>query len=72
MALLVRIRQWRSELGWCGLLGAPMGMLTSLLMKKRPENFLLRSAVALERWTHKKRILLSWNQHVLFNMVRLS
>jgi ubiquinone/menaquinone biosynthesis C-methylase UbiE len=68
---LEQAKQWRSELGWCGLLGAPVGMVTSLLMKKRPKNFLLSSAVAMERWTHKKRILLNWNQHVLFNMVKL-
>ena len=63
-------RQWRSELGYCGIIEAPVAMCTSLLMKNRPDNSLIRLADRIETWTHEKGILLSWNQHVLFNLVK--
>ncbi len=63
---------WRSELGFSGLIEAPLAMLTSLLIPKHPDNILLRFADKIERWTHEKKILLSWNQRVLFNLVKLA
>jgi ubiquinone/menaquinone biosynthesis C-methylase UbiE len=67
---IVGQREWRSELGYCGLLEAPLAMLTSVILRPYPKNPLMHLADAIERWTHERGILLSWNQHVLFNMVK--
>ncbi|MDB6120224.1 MAG: Methyltransferase type 11 [Verrucomicrobiaceae bacterium] len=63
-------RQWRSELGYCGFLEAPVAMFTSVVMRNRPDNFLIRLADRAEQWSHQNGVLLNWNQHVLFNMVK--
>lgn len=63
--------KWKAELFYCGLFEAPVAMITSILMPKKSDNFLLRMADILERWTHEKQILLSWNQYVLFHMVKV-
>ena len=65
-------RRWRSELGYCGFLEAPVAMFTSIVMRNSPDNFLIRLADKLETWTHENDFLVSWNQHVLFNMVKLA
>ncbi len=69
---IIAQRNWRSELGFSGLLEAPIAMLTSVIMRNHPDNFLLRFADKIERWTHEKKILLSWNQRVLFNLVKVT
>jgi SAM-dependent methyltransferase len=61
---------WDPSLVYCGLVEAPVAMITSLIMPRSPDNPLLRWADRLEKWTHKKKILLSWNQYVLFDMVK--
>jgi len=63
-------RQWRSELGYCGIIEAPVAMCTSLLVRNKPDNIVMRLADKIENWTHQNGILLSWNQHVLFNLVK--
>lgn len=64
-------RQWKTDMVYCGLVEAPVAMITSILMPRYPDNVFLRLADKIERWTHEKGILLSWNQYVLFNMVKL-
>lgn len=64
--------RWKSELGFSGLIEAPLAMLTSIVLPNHPNNFLLRFADKIERWTHENQILLSWNQRVLFNLVKQS
>ena len=63
--------KWKAELFYCGLFEAPVAMVTSLFMPKKSDNLVLRFADILERWTHEKRILLSWNQYVLFHMIKI-
>ena len=64
--------QWVSELSYCGLIAAPVAMLTSILVPDRPDNRLMRWADSVERWTHNHGLLLSWNQYVLLNMRKWS
>ncbi len=61
---------WEVETTFCGVLEAPAATLTSVLIPKHPDNALLQWADRLESWMHKREILPSWNQYVLFNMVK--
>lgn len=62
--------QWQSETTYCGVIEAPVAMATSVLFPNRPDNALLRTADRMERWIHARGFLLSWNQYVLFNLVK--
>ncbi len=70
LATLAHQKLWKTELAYCGLLEAPVAMMTSVILPGHPDNVLLRWADRLERWTHRREVLLSWNQYVLFNMVK--
>jgi ubiquinone/menaquinone biosynthesis C-methylase UbiE len=70
IAKLTKRPGWQPEMVYCGVLEAPMAMLTSVLMPKRENNFLLRGADKIESWLHRTGRLLSWNQYVLFNLVK--
>jgi SAM-dependent methyltransferase len=61
---------WRTESVYCGVLEMPVSILTSKLMRSRPNNFLLRWADKVEAWLHRRRWLLSWNQYIVFNLVK--
>lgn len=65
---LVPPSRWDNHMGFCGLLEAPVAMLTSVVMPSRPQNALLRLADRAERWTHAHRVLLPWNQYVIFDL----
>jgi len=67
---LIENQQWKSDLIYCGLLEAPVAVLTSLLIPNHPDNVLLHFADKIEHWTHERKILLSWNQYVLFNLLK--
>jgi ubiquinone/menaquinone biosynthesis C-methylase UbiE len=69
---LINRNKWKTELFYCGLFEAPVAMITSILMPKKSDNFLLRMADIFECWTHENQIMLSWNQYVLFNMLKTS
>ena len=69
---LINQNKWKTELFYCGFFEAPIAIITSLLMPKNPDNFLLRMADIFECWTHENKIMLSWNQYVLFNMLKIS
>jgi len=58
---------WRSEAIYCGIIEAPIAVLTSLVSPKNPENFLLRFADKIEKRLHTLSVLDSWNQYVLLN-----
>lgn len=68
---LLKNRKWKSELMYCGILEAPLSMLTSLIIPNYPDNILIRFFDKIEGWLHQKEILLSWNQYILFNMIKL-
>jgi SAM-dependent methyltransferase len=59
---------WKLEMRYCGLVEAPVAMVTSLLMPRNPNNFLLRMADWAEVRLNRLRFLQPWNQCVLFNM----
>lgn len=61
---------WRTESVYCGVLEMPVSLLTSKLMRSRPDNFLLRWADKAESWLHRRRWLLAWNQYIVFNLVK--
>lgn len=61
---------WRSESVYCGVLEMPLSVLTSKLPLSRPNSIFLRCADKLETWMHRHRWLLSWNQHVVLNLVK--
>jgi ubiquinone/menaquinone biosynthesis C-methylase UbiE len=63
-----KINHWKHELKYCGILEAPTAIFTSILTPKRMENWPLKFADCLERWTHYHGLLLSWNQYVLINI----
>ena len=60
--------EWHTELAYCGVVEAPIAMLTSVLMPGAPQNALLALADRVERWLHRKGWLSHWNQYILFNM----
>ena len=60
-----KLNSWEAEHEYCGVIEAPVAMLTSILIPGKPENFLLNLADKLEKWIVKKKFLLSWNQYVL-------
>lgn len=59
---------WKLELRYCGLVEAPVAMVTSVIMPKHPNNPLLRMADWLEVRLNRIPWLQAWNQCVLFNM----
>ena len=62
---------WHVEMTYCGLICAPIAVLTSIVLRSNPDNFLIRLADRIERWTHSRSLLLPWNQYILFNLVKL-
>lgn len=60
--------EWRTQLAYCGILEAPVAMLTSVLLPERPQNALLRLADRVETWLHQRGLLNHWNQYILFDM----
>jgi SAM-dependent methyltransferase len=67
---LIAANNWRSEMGYCGVLEAPIAAFTSLVLPWWPRNPLIQVADLAERWMHRQHLLLSWNQHALFNLVK--
>jgi ubiquinone/menaquinone biosynthesis C-methylase UbiE len=63
--------RWVSECVYCGIVEAPVAMVTSVLMPSKPDNFLLRAADSLEKRLIRNRVLLSWNQYILLNLVKV-
>lgn len=61
------LHPWLGEHRYCGVLEAPVAMLTSIVMRNSPDNWLLRSVDRLENLLIEKKVLLSWNQYVLLN-----
>lgn len=62
--------KWRPEMHFCGLLEAPVAVVTSIIMPNRPNNVILRTVDWLEKKMHRDGVLDSWNQYVLINLVK--
>lgn len=67
---LIDSELWESQSYFCGLIEAPIAMLTSILMPKRPENSLLIAADRLEKWINEKGYCKAWNQYILFSLIK--
>lgn len=61
---------WRTKFVYCGVLEMHLSLVTSKLMHSRPDNFILRCADKGEAWLHRRRWLLSWNQYIVFNLLK--
>lgn len=57
--------EWTSD--YCGVLSAPVAVVTSLLLRPWPRNWILRLAGAVESMLVRNRILLAWNQYVFLS-----
>lgn len=64
-------RGWKTESVYCGILEMPLSLVTSKLIPSHPDNILLRAADKLEAWLHRRKILLGWNQYLVFNLVKM-
>jgi ubiquinone/menaquinone biosynthesis C-methylase UbiE len=67
---IVDSNPWNYEFKYCGIIEAPIAMLTSILMPNTPNNWLLKCSDLIEKWIHKHGVLASWNQYVLLNFVK--
>ena len=56
---------WKSHTIYCGVIEAPVAMLTSIVTPNKPRNWLLRTSDKLEAFLHSNNFLNSWNQYVL-------
>lgn len=63
--------EWSGELFYCGLVSAPVAILTSIALRPWPSNVLLQLADWLEARLNKRHVLTGWNQYVCINLIRL-
>ena len=70
LSRLTGIDGWRPALSYCGLLEAPVAMLTSVVLPEKPDNRLMRFVDRIENQAHRNDVLSSWNQYVLINLVK--
>jgi len=62
--------KWKVESSYCGLLTAPVAMITSVLLRPYPNNVLLRAADRFERVLNRMAWIRPLNQYVLLDLVR--
>jgi len=53
---------WKVRAKYSGLVTLPFALLTSIILRPYPNNWLLRSATVLEEWLNDKHILENWNR----------
>lgn len=70
LAAIADAGRWRVESSYCGLVGAPTAVLTSVVLRPYPNNVLLRAADRLEQAMNRWARLQPLNQYVLLNLVR--
>jgi ubiquinone/menaquinone biosynthesis C-methylase UbiE len=62
--------KWEVESTYYGLVTAPVAMLTSIILRPYPNNIFLKIAEKLESLFTRFSFLSSWNQYILFNLVK--
>ena len=62
--------RWNVESSYCGLLSAPIAVVTSFVLRPFPNNMLLRAADRLEQALAGAKSLQPMHQYVLLNLVR--
>ena len=70
LATIINSDIWQSQSFYCGIIEAPIAMITSLIIPSKPDNVFLRLAHRIEKAFLKRSLLLSWNQYVLLNLVK--
>ena len=65
-----QILDWNSRYQFCGLIEAPVALLTSIILPSKIDNIFLKTAHNIESKIRKKHILDSWNQYVLLHFVK--
>lgn len=63
-------RNWKVENHYYGLISTPVAMVTSVVLRPWSNNPLLKAAEFLEKGLIRAGVLRSWNQYVLFNLVK--
>ena len=70
--MLVDPNKWDSKnMFYCGLLAAPMAVITSILLTKYPNNILLKLTSALEKKLNKYSFFKQFNQYVLLDVKKI-
>lgn len=62
---------WNVKSTYYGLLTAPVSVFTSLVLRPWPDNWLIRIARHFENKLNRFNFLRSWNQYVLFDLVKM-
>jgi ubiquinone/menaquinone biosynthesis C-methylase UbiE len=62
---------WIAEHKFCGLIEAPVSLVTSIVFPSNPNNGLLNFAHILERFLSSRNIFNSWHQYVLLNYIKV-
>lgn len=62
--------KWDARLIYCGILEAPIAVVTSFLLPNSPKNVFIRVADRIEKWLHCQGYFPSLNQYVLFDMTK--
>lgn len=62
--------RWRVESAYCGLVSAPVAVVTSIVLRPWPNNVLLRAADRVERALEGRPGLAPYHQYVLLDLVR--
>ncbi|MFZ5746839.1 MAG: class I SAM-dependent methyltransferase [Pseudomonadota bacterium] len=63
---------WNVESSYFGMLSAPVACATSVVLRPWPKNPLLGMATSIEKMVNARAMMPSWNQYVLFNLVKPS
>lgn len=53
---------------YCGMISAPLAIITSFIFPRNSDNFILKFGDFLEKKFNKLSFLISWNQYVLFDL----
>lgn len=61
---------WNAKSKYYGLITAPVAVATSLLLRRYPDNVMLRAADGMEQWISELGILRSWHQYTLLYLVK--
>ena len=63
-------KRWDTQSTYYGLVSAPVAMLTSILLRPFPDNYLLKIADWIELWMMNIPTLNPFHQYVLLNLVK--
>ena len=68
---IIDTQLWETkDMFFCGILSAPMAMITSLLLPKYPNNIFLKITDFFEIKLNKFNFFKSWNQYCLINLIK--